>query len=138
MNFSASGTDGEIIPAFFSIKDGTSNIYKFDETLYQDAGTNFTALVTTENNDFGTMNRKTMGRASIIGDRTPTDTNVLIRWSDDDYRTFNTGLTTNMNQDLPSITRLGSFRQRIFKLSMTANSPWRIQEFEVDINKGNA
>lgn len=134
--FSSSGVNNTTVPTFFSIGDGTSTIYKFVDTATNDAGVVFKSILISEANDFGSMNRKTMSRASIIGDRPATDANVLIQWSDDDYKTFNAGLTTNMNQDLPSIWRLGSFRQRIFKLTFEADEHWRIQELEVNINKG--
>jgi len=77
-------------------------------------------------------------RLSFIGDRPANDATILVQWSDDDYRTYNTGLTTNMNQDNACVYRMGSFRQRIFKLTFTANELFRIQEVEVDINKGNS
>jgi len=106
--------------------------------VYQDNGTNFTCLITSENNDFGTMNRKRMHRLSVIGDRPSSAANLSVSWSDDDYQSFNTARTIDLNQDLPSCYQLGSFRQRIFKLSFTANSPMRLQELEVDINKGTS
>ena len=121
---------------YFYLNDSTSAIYKFDETLYKDNGTNFTCLVTTENNDFGTMNRKTMSRASIVGDRPSANSNILVQWSDNDYQSFNTGISVNLNQDLPCTRQMGSFRQRIFKFTYSDNYPMRIQDIEVDINKG--
>ena len=122
---------------FFCLNDGTSAIYRFDESLYQDSGVNYSCIITTENNDFGTMNRKTMSRASIICDRPPSNTNILVQWSDNDYQSFNTGISINLNQDLPCVRQMGSFRQRIFKFTYSDNFPIRIQDVEVDINKGN-
>jgi len=37
---------------------------------------------------------------------------------------------------LSSTYQLGWFRQRIFKFTYTDNYPMRIQDIEVDINKG--
>ena len=120
---------------YFSL--GTdSAIYRFDETLYQDSGTNYTCTVITEAADFGTLNRKTMHRLSFLGDRPPVNSNITVQWSDDDYQTFNSGVTTNLNQDLACIRQMGSFRQRIFKFTYSDNYPMRIQDIEVDINKG--
>lgn len=122
---------------YFALNNDTA-IYKFDETLYQDNGVNFTCKLTTENNDFGTMNRKTMRRASIIGDRPAANTNLLVQWSDNDYQSFNTGIYINLNQDIPCVRQMGSFRQRIFKLTYSDNYPMRLQDIEVDINKGTS
>ena len=122
--------------SFFTLNNSSSAIYVFNGSVYQDNGVNFTCTLTTEGNDFGTMNRKTMSRFAIMGDRPPANSNLTIQWSDDDFQTLNAGVDVNMNQDLPSVRQLGSFRQRIFKLSYTDNFPLRIQDIEVTINKG--
>lgn len=122
--------------SYFSLNDGTSDIYRFDESLFQDFGVNFTCIITTENNDFGTMNRKSMARASLVGDRPSSNSNILVQWSDNDYQSFNTGTYINLNQDLPCVKQMGNFRQRIFKLTYSDNYPMRLQDLEVDINKG--
>ena len=132
------GANTTNVVTYFALHGSDSTVYKFDQTLYQDNGVNYTCTIITEGNDFGTMNRKSMKRLSILGDRPASDANILVQWSDDDYRTYSTGVSTNLNQDLPSVYRLGNFRQRIFKLTFTANQLFRIQELEVDINKGNA
>lgn len=122
---------------YFTLDNNTSNIYKFDESVYQDVGVNFTCTVLTEATDFGTMNRKTMHRLSLIGDRPTSNSNIGVQWSDDDYQTYSPTRLINLNQDLPSTGQLGVFRQRVFKLSYTDNFPLRLQDIEVDINKGN-
>lgn len=123
---------------FFVLNNGTSNIYRFDENVFQDVGTDFTCVVITENNDFGTLNRKTMGRFALYADRPSSNTNMLVQWSDDDYQTYNTGVSLNLNQDIPAVRQLGTFRQRAFKLTYTGNYPLRLQDIEVNINKGTA
>ena len=121
---------------YFALDNGTSTIYKFDESVYQDAGTNFTCSVVTEANDFGTLNRKFMHRLSIVADRPSSSSNISVQWSDDDYETFSTARSIDLKQDLSSTYQLGWFRQRIFKFTYTDNYPMRIQDIEVDINKG--
>lgn len=122
---------------YFSL--GTdSAIYRFDDSLFQDAGTNYSCSITTESNDFGTLNRKSMHRLSIIGDTPTAATNISIQWSDDDYTTFSTARLVNLKQDLVCVRQLGSFRQRIFKFTYSDNYPLRIQDIEVDINKGTS
>lgn len=123
---------------YFTLNTTDSTIYRFSELVYQDDGVDYTCTFTTEASDFGTMNRKTMKRFSIIGDRPNNDSNISVQWSDNDYQSFNTGKTINLNQDLPSTYQLGNFRQRIFKLTYTDNYPLRVQEIEVDINKGTS
>lgn len=121
---------------YFCLDDGTTNIYRMNDAIYQDAGVSFTCIITTEASDFGTLNRKTMRRLAVIGDRPSTDAFLNISWSDDDYQTFNTPRAINLNQDLCSTYNLGWFRQRCFKLTFTANQNLRLQEMEAEINKG--
>lgn len=123
---------------YFCLDEASSALYKFDESVYQDVGTDFTCLLVTENNDFNTMNRKSMHRLAIVGDRPSANSNISVQWSDDDYQSFSSARSINLNQDLPSCRQLGSFRQRIFKLSYTDNYPMRLQDIEVEINKGNS
>ena len=74
----------------------------------------------------------------VIGDTPSAATNMSVQWSDDDYTTFNTARLVNLKQDLACLRQLGSFRQRIFKFTYTDNYPLRIQDIEVDINKGTS
>lgn len=122
----------------FSLNDGTSSWYLFDETLYRDSNVNFLCQIVTDSSDFGTLNRKTMSRVSFYADRTPVDSNLLVQWSDDDYQTYSTGVNANLNQDLICVRQLGSFRQRSFKLTHTDNTLLRIQGMVADINKGSS
>lgn len=121
---------------YFALGSSSSAIYKFSDSLYQDNGTNFTCTVVTESNSFGTLNRKTMPRLAVIADRPATDANLDVYWSDDDYQTYAGPRSINLNQDLPCTYNLGWFRQRNFKLVFTANENLRLQDLEVQINKG--
>jgi len=124
----------------FCLNDGTANWYVFNENLYQDSDVNFNCVIVTDSNDFGTLYRKNMSRLSMYADRPPIGVSgpLLVQWSDDDYQTYNTGVTCELNQDLASIYRLGNFRQRCFKLTFSANTLFRIQGMVADINKGHA
>lgn len=123
--------------SIFTLNDGTGVWYKFDETLYQDNGVNFSCIIVTDSYDFGTLNRKNMHRLSFYADRPPINSNIIIQWTDDDYQTYNTGVSVNLNQDLACIRQLGNFRQRCFRLTYTDNTLLRIQGMVADINKGS-
>lgn len=126
------------VRTYFCLNNNTSALYKFDESLYRDNGTNFSCVITTENNDFGTVNRKFMARLSLVGDRPPANSNISVQFTDDDYQTYSTARNINMNLNLPAIRQLGEFRNRAFKFTYTDNYPMRLQDIEVDINKGNS
>ena len=136
IKYALSLTNANTAGTFFCLAGASSTIYQFNDEVYQDAGTNFSKQWYTNNADFDTMNRKSMHKLTIIGDRPASNSNLLVQWSDDDYKTFNSGLTVNLNQDIPCVYRLGSFRRRAFKFTHTDNAPLRVQDVEVDINKG--
>lgn len=115
---------------------GDSNIYRFNSQVYQDAGVNFTWSIVTEANDFGTMHRKTMSRLAVVCDRPASTSNLSVSVSDDDFKSWYGGWLINLDQDLPSTHKLGSFRQRAFKLEYTDNFPLRVQYLQALINKG--
>jgi len=115
---------------------GDTQLLKFSPTIYQDNGVNFTARVITEKQMYDTYNQKVMHRVVVVGDRPDVNANILLSWSDDDYKTFNTPRTINLNQVMPSTHRLGNFRRRAFKLEFTENAPMRLDGLEVDLNLG--
>ena len=80
------------------------------------------------------MNRKFWYRLTIWADRPTASSNMSVSWSDDDYQTFNTPITVDLNQDISCIYRLGQARQRAFKFTYTDNYPMRLKQVEVDIN----
>lgn len=117
-------------------KSGASSLLNFDPRVYQDNTVDFTMRIVTDGEMFETYNQKFMSRLSVECDRPASDSTLSISWTDDDYTTYNTAVTVNLNQELPSITRLGRFRRRAFKLEYTDNLPWRGVALEVDINMG--
>lgn len=131
-------TSSDDFSCIFALNDGTTNWYVFDESLYQDSGVDFQCIMVTEQVDFGTMNRKTMNRLTIVGDRPPIDATLFVQWTDDDYQTFSSSTAINLNQDLPCTRQLGIFRQRGFKLIFTNNTLMRLQKMVADINKGSS
>lgn len=120
----------------FAFKEASSAIYYFSDSLMQDSGTNYTCQIITEQANFGTLNRKTMSRLVLCGDRTPSNSNLDIYWTDNDFQSFQGPKSINLNQDLQSAYILGSFRQRAFKIKYTGDYIMRLQYIEVDINKG--
>lgn len=117
--------------------NGSITLMKFVDEEYQDIGTNFTSRIVTAADTYGTLNRKFASRLAITADRPDTDQFIDVSWSDDDYQTFSTPRSVNLNQDIPSLERGGLFRKRAYKFEYTANAPLRLQTVELDINSGN-
>jgi Phage stabilisation protein len=112
-------------------------IYAMSENVFTDNGTNFLIQIVTEREDYGNMNIKTCSRFSLLGDVPDTTDNTLsISWSDDDYNTWSIPRTLTFN-DYPSITQLGRFRRRAYKIQYNLPHLLRLEGYEVDINKGD-
>lgn len=135
INHAVTCKDADNVTTVFSLTNGNT-VYKFNSSLYQDAGTNFTCQGVTDNQYFDTMNQKQMHRLTLWADKPSASAVVSVSWSDDDYQTWTTARDIDLYQELPSMTRLGRFRRRAFKWSFTANQPFRLKKMEVDINKG--
>jgi len=85
--------------------------------------------------DLGGVVNKFGYRMSVVGTTTSAAddaTPIMISWSDDHYRTFSTErpIATGLNR---SITRLGKFRRRGFKLRYTGTDLLRIEAVELDV-----
>lgn len=119
------------------VLDGSAELYHFGPTVYQDGGVNFTSTVRTTPEHFDTLHEKYMSRVMVAADRPSSSASVSIRVSDDDYQTWSTARTVELNQEMPYLNRWGRFRKRIFELSLTANVPFRVHHLEVDFNIGN-
>lgn len=121
----------------------TGFIYKFTDNTAVDATgvattSPITIQATSEKIDFGTMDRKFGSKFTLMCD-IPTDTSVTasLEWSDDDYQTWTTPRSIVLNTTMPSITQLGMFRRRAFRLTYSQAFPLRIELAKFDVNIGN-
>lgn len=115
---------------------GSQYLDKFNKNTCLDYGLSYTATIVTGLEDFDSYHEKSMGRLVVVGDRPTVNTDVSLSWTDDDYQTYSTPRTINMNQYVPDLQQLGFFRRRAFKLSCQPTVPFRIQYFKVSINIG--
>ena len=104
-------------------------------SFYSDNGVPFQVYLRTGEFDAGNNRRKFFGRLDVIGDKnvgTPT-----ISWTDDDYQTFTTGRTVDMNTNRPALFRCGSARRRAFVYDQTDTNPIRVEALEQQYEQGN-
>lgn len=111
-------------------------VMNFDPRVYNDLADTMLVRIVSDPETFDTYNQKIMYRLNIQADRPTTDSTVAVYWTDDDYQTYSTGVSLNLNQELPAIHQLGRFRKRAFKIEHSGNVPLRIKRLEVDINMG--
>ncbi len=116
--------------------NGKDKIYYFNPNVLTDDGVGFTSVVQTDPIDFGSINQKFMSRLVAIADRPTSSALLSVSYSDDDYQTFSTARTVELNQEYPVLTQLGRFRRRAIKLTYSGTNRIRLHRLEVSYNIG--
>ena len=126
------------------VSDGYS-LWAVTEGTYQDSDYSSAAVtITTQiqtkkltgNSEGYQSSRKFHRELALIGDRGSSTNDVTVQWSDDDYETWNTGRTLDINNPKNQLTHLGSFYERAFRFTHTANSDLRLAYAENEIDTG--
>jgi len=108
--------------------ESNGKLYTLDAQTFQDDGVNFTFSLFTPNFDGGMRTTKTTGTIDVVADEI--NTNVNISWSDDDYQTFTTPKTVNLNQGRVTIQDGSSYRKRAYNITNTDNTFLRIKALQ--------
>jgi hypothetical protein len=152
VKFSASNTTGSLTP-YVAGNIGFGNMAffaKLDDLIGYDVVSSLTNQNIYQefripNQDFGTMNRKTMSRLGINIETGDIVLQPLIQvsWNDVDYnynswtafRSFPEQVVSDFDY-FPFITQLGSFRRRAFRVITVSGKSLTARYLEMDINKG--
>jgi hypothetical protein len=116
------------------LDDSTGKLYEFDQDTFQDATTGTETIkvqIDTDKIDNGTMQNKFMHRLQAIGDLNATTGTIGISWSDDDYKTFTTARTQDLDNHQSWLTRLGMYKRRSFRITHEVNFRMRLSHLEV-------
>jgi hypothetical protein len=113
----------------------TSNVLT---PTYQDVGAaSYTATIQTITYDWGTSYRKSDRDIVLMCDVQSSGTATL-ETSDDDYVTWVTRGTFDLTQNRPKISRGGSYKgKRAYRVTHSANTPFRAWELEIDVTVEN-
>lgn len=110
-------------------------VMQLDASQHVDYAGAITCTAITTKIDFDSIKRKRFYRLTLVGDAPNGDSNVPITvyWSDDDYNTWTSGQSLNLNGTYSTITQLGISRRRAFKFVFQQPYALRLEAFEVDI-----
>lgn len=117
-------------------RSGENMIDSMDPENVQDNSSPFTVRIVTDNIHFDTWNQKFMSRLIVHCDKPNGSATLSVSYSDDDYQTYSTARSLELYQDLPSLTGLGRFRRRAFKLEYAGTRAIRFKQLEVNYNIG--
>lgn len=115
---------------------GTS-LYELDvnqdsNAQYDDDGSAFSAVIQTRGLDLGTNRRKRGHRLTLIGADARETSTCAIQWSDDDGQTWSTARNVDLNDTRPTLTRLGIFRKRQFRITNSSDAPMELEAMELE------
>lgn len=118
--------DESATQTYYVLGDTDGKVYYLDPDVYTDNGVPIKTLLRTHRVDMENNDRKFLHKLTVIGDTQEDSCPVSVQWSDDDYQTFSVGQQVNMRAGRAVCYRLGSFRRRVFQLTHTANTPFRV------------
>jgi hypothetical protein len=129
-------------PAFFAslnntaytLDDDTATLYYFDVNTYQDNGQSIYCRTVTDISDNGSTKRKFFGRLEIIADKVAGV--MQIRHTGNDYNTWSSYRSVDLNATRPQVYLSGSDRRRAWEFLCTSNVPLRLDGAEIDFRIG--
>ncbi len=138
IKYSTNGNNQSFNKCYIHVDDGTTYgvFSEFKPDTFTDNTSAFTMKIRTDNLYNDTLQAKFIARMSLFCDIGNTSATMQLRWSDDDYYTYSNPVPINLNQELPSVRRLGSYRRRAFELTNSENTPVRVWGYELDLNMG--
>lgn len=118
----------------YVLDDDTARLYYFDVDTYQDNGQPIYCRTVTDIMDNGVTKRKFYGRLEIIGDKVAGT--MQIRHTGDDYNSWSSYRSVNLNASRPQVYLSGSDRRRAWEFLCTSNVPLRLDSAEVEFRIG--
>jgi hypothetical protein len=103
--------------------------------LFTDNGVPFPVDIVTPGYDGGTRRIKFLTSMEFISDQNG-GTNMQVRVSDDDYKTWTNFRTVDMSRSRPLLWDCGSFRRRAFHFRHVSSQPFRIQAVDLQMIPG--
>jgi len=119
---------------YFVLDDDNGALYLLSDLYYNDAGAPIYYRAVTDLVDNGTTKRKFYSRIEIIGDKVPATMNI--RHTDDDYASWSSYRSVNLNKSRSQIYLGGAGRRRAWEFLCTDNTPLRLDAAEIDFTIG--
>jgi len=113
----------------YVLDDDTGTLYYFDVNTYQDNGQPIYWRTVTDIMDNGSTKRKFYGRLEIIGDKVAGT--MQIRHSGDDYNTWSSYRTVDLNASRAQVYLSGADRRRAWEFLCYSNAPLRLDAADV-------
>lgn len=127
-------SDSAVLSNVIYLLDKSSGqIYVWDADTYEDVANIIKVRGTTNKFDGDSKRNKILDRLEIVTDQTTSAGTFTLSWSDDDYKTFTTPVSLDL-QSRAFLTRLGRFRRRAFRYTFESDNPIRLEAFELNLD----
>lgn len=127
------------ISSFFVMSNSIAIYYINSTGLYTDAGVVFTATVVTDKERFDTHNQKFISSLSIWADRCDdvvSSNPINVSFTTDDYQTYSTPRSVELNHERVNLQQWGRFRYGAFKITHQVAAPFKLYKLQADMNMG--
>lgn len=116
----------------------SGKVYKTDPAnlVFTDDGNAYTSTIQTANEDLGTNRRKFYPEITLVCDRETTSSPITVSYTDNDFQSFTTYGNLDLSDELPKATRLGSSKKRAWRLEHSANTGFRLEAIEGQVEIG--
>jgi hypothetical protein len=129
-NYATEGTNNRILVLHST--DG--KIYELDPDVHTDDAGAILVKVVTDKVDFNTTAQKFQANLALVCDAQSSGT-VTVDWSDDDYGTWSTSRSLDLTARRAYTKSGGVFRRRAYRLLHSANTPFRAESLELEIQR---
>ena len=117
------------------ITSGAFYLMDIDQVYPTDSGAIATVDIYTASTDFGTRRSKTLNEMLFVADQTSGGA-MMIRKSDNDFRSWSPFRAVQLNRAQPRLTRCGSFRKRALNIRHSVAAPFRIKASDLALDRG--
>lgn len=119
----------------------TGSLYAMSDTTYTDNGVYIDTHARFEPFDQGlgedgNSARKFVAYMDAVTDKPASSTNLLVRWTDDDFQTYSNYRAVDISRTRARMTRCGSFYRRGIEIRHTASAAHRFKGFDLGIDQG--
>jgi hypothetical protein len=128
------GGAGQIVYADLGTKQVKLTFADQTLTSFQDDSNDYSLVIQTNKVDGGTERRKRLHKLALIGNDAAATSTTTVSWSDDDYTTFSTARSLDMNSTRPYLSNCGAFRRRAFKITNSSNAPFELEGLELELS----
>lgn len=117
------------------ISSGALYVTDIDQVYPTDSGIPAQVDIYTPSADMGTRRKKQLNAMYFTNDQV-SGSSMLVRKSDNDFRSWSPFRKVSLGVKQPSLTRCGSFRKRSLNLRHHAAAPFRIKAADIQVDIG--